>query len=140
MLGDRKRLVQVVANLLNNEAKYTPDKGAISLEVGIDGSSARIEMSDSSRLRVPGLRPREDPMARKLMACSLIAASATRSSDCICWNLLVICTPYRFGKVLHFRFETAVRPSRPAQRREIGDFCTTGAVWASLQRTMVPPS
>ncbi|MCA3034562.1 MAG: hypothetical protein ING33_05025 [Rhodocyclaceae bacterium] len=41
------------------------------------------------------------------MPCSLIAASATRSSACICWNLLVICTPYRMGKVLHFRFETA---------------------------------
>jgi hypothetical protein len=51
-------------------------------------------------------------MARKLMPCSLIAASATRSSACICWNLLVICTPYRMGKVLHFRFETA--PPKPA--------------------------
>jgi hypothetical protein len=34
---------------------------------------------------------------------------ATRSSACICWNLLVICTPYRMGKVLHFRFETALQ-------------------------------
>jgi hypothetical protein len=41
------------------------------------------------------------------MPYSLIAASATRSSACICWNLLVIYTPYRMGKVLHFRFETA---------------------------------
>jgi hypothetical protein len=52
-------------------------------------------------------RYKTDPMARRLIPCSFIAASVTRSSACICWNLLVICTPYRMGKVLHFRFETA---------------------------------
>jgi hypothetical protein len=56
---------------------------------------------------MPGLRPKADPVARKLMLCSLIVASATRSPACIRWNLLVICTPYRMGEVLHFRFETA---------------------------------
>ncbi len=40
------------------------------------------------------------------MPYSSIPASATRSSACICWNLLVILTPYPVGKMLHFRFET----------------------------------
>jgi hypothetical protein len=65
------------------------------------------KLRDNLQLSVPGLRPKADPMAGKLIPCSLIAASATRSSACISWNLLVICTPYRMGKVLHFRFETA---------------------------------
>jgi signal transduction histidine kinase len=36
VLGDRQRLVQVLSNLLTNAAKYTPDKGHISLEVETD--------------------------------------------------------------------------------------------------------
>jgi CheY-like chemotaxis protein len=38
VLGDQKRLVQIVTNLLNNAAKYTPEGGAIhiSLKVGAD--------------------------------------------------------------------------------------------------------
>lgn len=48
-----------------------------------------------------------EPMRRRGIPCNLIAASAIRSSACICWNLLVIVTPYRKGKVLHFRSEIA---------------------------------
>lgn len=33
--GDGKRLVQVVTNLLNNAAKYTPDGGGITLDLGV---------------------------------------------------------------------------------------------------------
>ena len=39
VLGDRKRLIQVIANLLNNAAKYTPQGGVIQvhLESRADG-------------------------------------------------------------------------------------------------------
>lgn len=37
--GDLTRLAQVVSNLLNNAAKYTPDGGAIQLSVEHDGGS-----------------------------------------------------------------------------------------------------
>jgi CheY-like chemotaxis protein len=45
--GDRTRLVQVVANLLNNAAKYTPQGGAITLEVGVDAAMVHISVSDN---------------------------------------------------------------------------------------------
>ena len=40
--GDRKRLTQVVANLLNNAAKYTPEGGRISIE--LSATPAHIEL------------------------------------------------------------------------------------------------
>jgi signal transduction histidine kinase len=45
--GDRNRLVQVIVNLLNNAAKYTPDGGVIALTVRNDGSRALIEVQDN---------------------------------------------------------------------------------------------
>jgi len=44
--GDRNRLVQIVANLLNNAAKYTPEGGNISLAIHADASRAWIEVED----------------------------------------------------------------------------------------------
>ena len=45
--GDPVRLVQVVANLLNNAAKYTPDSGQIGLLLRRDGAEAVITVRDS---------------------------------------------------------------------------------------------
>src|SRR5690606_17676967 len=45
--GDRTRLVQVVANLLNNAAKYTPEGGRIDLALSIDGGRARLRVRDN---------------------------------------------------------------------------------------------
>jgi PAS domain S-box-containing protein len=43
--GDRTRLVQVLANLLNNAAKYTPQNGAIVLEVGAGADAGQVEIA-----------------------------------------------------------------------------------------------
>jgi hypothetical protein len=41
-------------------------------------------------------------------AAGRIAASAKRSSSCICWSLLLICAPQWMAKVLHFTLEPAI--------------------------------
>ena len=45
--GDLVRLAQVVSNLLNNSAKYTPDHGRILLSVVVEGQSAVIRITDN---------------------------------------------------------------------------------------------
>lgn len=45
--GDRTRLVQVLANLLNNACKFTPAPGLIRLTVERDGESALIRVIDN---------------------------------------------------------------------------------------------
>ncbi|MGX4642980.1 ATP-binding protein [Massilia sp. SYSU DXS3249] len=45
--GDRTRLVQVVANLLNNAAKYTAQGGEITLAVDLHADRARIAVTDN---------------------------------------------------------------------------------------------
>jgi signal transduction histidine kinase/ActR/RegA family two-component response regulator len=47
ILGDQKRLVQALANLLSNAAKYTPDGGSIALEVGVAGRMVELVVRDN---------------------------------------------------------------------------------------------
>lgn len=45
--GDSKRLVQVVANLLNNAARYTPEGGAINLKLAVRSDAVVITVEDN---------------------------------------------------------------------------------------------
>jgi two-component system phosphate regulon sensor histidine kinase PhoR len=45
--GDRARLKQVVVNLLDNAIKYTPEGGAVSLEVRAENGTAVLEVADN---------------------------------------------------------------------------------------------
>lgn len=47
VLGDAKRLVQVVTNLLNNAAKYTPEGGVIDLRVDAGAGQVTIAVRDN---------------------------------------------------------------------------------------------
>jgi CheY-like chemotaxis protein len=56
--GDRKRLVQVLANILNNAAKYTPEDGTLALDVLADDTHVRIAVRDNGIGMTPELAAR----------------------------------------------------------------------------------
>ncbi len=58
VMGDRKRLVQVVTNLLQNAAKYTPDGGAISIGVERSGDEIALSVIDNGVGMTSALLPR----------------------------------------------------------------------------------
>lgn len=47
--GDRVRLVQVLANILTNAAKYTPDQGRICLQARAENKEVVISVSDNGQ-------------------------------------------------------------------------------------------
>src|SRR5262245_444911 len=56
--GDRVLLTQVVANLLDNAAKYTPDPGRITLTGAAEGDRAVIRVRDPGAGIPPELLPK----------------------------------------------------------------------------------
>lgn len=46
VMGDHNRLVQVLGNLLNNAAKFTPERGRISLAMEVDAGFAHLVVED----------------------------------------------------------------------------------------------
>ena len=55
--GDDKRLIQVLANLLGNAAKYTPEEGSVLLTVRIEGDAALMVVQDDGIGIAPELLP-----------------------------------------------------------------------------------
>ncbi len=55
--GDQVRLVQIVSNLLNNAAKYTPHGGHISVALQVKGEHACISVTDDGSGIEPELQP-----------------------------------------------------------------------------------
>lgn len=58
VLGDRKRLVQVIANLLNNAAKYTPEGGNILVRLERRPDQVALIVQDDGIGIEPALLPR----------------------------------------------------------------------------------
>ncbi|MDL2358023.1 MAG: ATP-binding protein, partial [Pseudomonadota bacterium] len=71
VLGDDKRLVQVLSNLLNNAAKYTPRGGQLALRLRCEGGQARISVKDD------GIGMEADTLEKAFD----LFSQATRSSD-----------------------------------------------------------
>jgi two-component system CheB/CheR fusion protein len=57
VLADKVRLEQVFMNLLSNAVKFTPQEGAIHIEVDHDGKEARIAFSDTGQGIAPDFLP-----------------------------------------------------------------------------------
>lgn len=55
--GDRTRLIQVAANLLNNAAKYTPDGGELLVSLEQQGADAVLQVRDNGIGIGPDLLP-----------------------------------------------------------------------------------
>lgn len=47
LMGDRKRLVQIFANILNNAAKYTPEDGVITCAIWVENDQVHVEIGDT---------------------------------------------------------------------------------------------
>lgn len=71
VLGDHKRLVQIVSNLLNNAAKYTPNGGQIKLAMTVENNAVILEVTDNG----VGILPDEQEVIFELFA------QTKRSSD-----------------------------------------------------------
>lgn len=69
--GDAKRLIQVVANLLNNAAKYTPPGGLLQVEMGVKDGHIHVAVTDN------GIGMSEDLIARAFE----LFAQAERGAD-----------------------------------------------------------
>jgi signal transduction histidine kinase/ActR/RegA family two-component response regulator len=52
--GDAARLIQLLGNLLNNAARYTPQRGSIAVKVAAEGGDAVVRVRDTGR----GIDPR----------------------------------------------------------------------------------
>jgi PAS domain S-box-containing protein len=60
--GDATRLIQVLNNLLNNAAKYTPQGGALRLSLATEADSALLTVSDNGA----GIDPADLPLVFEL--------------------------------------------------------------------------
>ncbi|MEC4720840.1 PAS domain-containing protein [Noviherbaspirillum sp. CPCC 100848] len=58
VMGDRKRLVQILTNLLNNAAKYTPEGGRIHLSAQSDGATVSLAVRDDGIGIAPEMQAR----------------------------------------------------------------------------------
>ena len=58
LLGDPNRLAQVVANLLNNAAKYTEPGGIVQLSAGLEGDAVALRIRDTGVGIAPEMLPR----------------------------------------------------------------------------------
>lgn len=56
--GDRDRLRQVFANLLDNAIKYTPERGQVRMTIASDGGSAVVTVTDTGAGIAPEHLPR----------------------------------------------------------------------------------
>ncbi|WP_157264410.1 ATP-binding response regulator [Azohydromonas aeria] len=67
--ADRARLVQVLGNLIGNAAKYTPDGGRITVELGSRGGCAELAVADNGVGLAPEMLTRVFDMFVQVQGC-----------------------------------------------------------------------
>jgi phosphoglycerate-specific signal transduction histidine kinase len=60
-IGEFRRVLQVLLNLLSNAIRYTPEKTIVRLDCGLDGGAAWIAVEDSGQ----GLTDLKQPASSK---------------------------------------------------------------------------
>jgi len=81
--ADRVRLAQVISNLLNNAAKYTPQGGEIVLALEVQGKQARLSVTDNGM----GMDPSLLPHVFELFAQECARPTARRAASAWAWRL-----------------------------------------------------
>jgi signal transduction histidine kinase len=54
-VGDARRVLQILVNLIGNAVRYTPNGGAVALDVAINGPTARVTVTDHGK----GIAPQD---------------------------------------------------------------------------------
>jgi signal transduction histidine kinase/ActR/RegA family two-component response regulator len=72
MDADPTRIAQVVSNLLNNAAKYTPEAGRITLKVRVEGNEAVLSVTDT------GIGIDADALSKVFEMFAQVPSSATK--------------------------------------------------------------
>jgi PAS domain S-box-containing protein len=130
--GDTKRLTQILANLLNNAAKYTPPEGLLRVETGIEGGYVHVAVSDN------GIGMSEDLIAHAFELFTQAERAADRAQGGLGIGLAVVkrlvelhdgvisASSEGLGKGSRFTVVLQLFPSRP-EVAKIGPVTATAA-------------
>ncbi|AWL07251.1 histidine kinase [Massilia oculi] len=88
VVGDRKRLVQVMTNLLSNAAKYTLEGGRIEVRLTTDGAALAVDIRDDGI----GMSPELIASAFDLFAQGARAWTAARAGWASGWRWCAACS------------------------------------------------
>jgi PAS domain S-box-containing protein len=140
--GDTKRLIQILANLLNNAAKYTPPEGLLRVETGIEGGYVHVAVSDN------GIGMSEDLIAHAFELFTQAERAADRAQGGLGIGLAVVkrlvelhdgvisASSEGLGKGSRFTVVLPLFPSRP-EVAKIGPVTATAATAGPLHVMIV---
>lgn len=142
VVGDQKRLVQVVTNILNNAAKYTPEGGNILLTTAVHESDVTIEVVDDGIGMAPELVTRVFELFSQAERTSDRSAGGLGLGLALAKNLIelhcgtVSCESEGIGKGSRFtvRLPRLVRKKHPD---ELNDSATSTEQKAKSLRVLV---
>lgn len=142
VLGDQRRLEQVVVNLLSNANNYAPRRSEIRLEAAVDGPYLRITIIDQGPGVAPGERPHifdrfyrsDHPVVRRRAGSGLGLAIAKSLVDLHGGEIWVDAGPGGRGGAFHFTLPVQLSGARPAETAAVDDARAAPAAAAGERR------